>query len=88
MGEDGEMGGLGFFLVGGRGVIGLPGISAGRRSSVPGRVFDGTRVSKSDVADVRTPLELPLIWGWGISMPGSIRPNLNGRVGGLKMSGP
>jgi len=69
----------------GRGVVGRSDINAGRRSSVPCRVLDGTKVSKSKVTDVWTPF---LIWGWGISTPRLIMPNLNGCIGGLKMSGP
>lgn len=54
------------------------------------RVFwGGTGLLDADMADVRIPSELPLIWGWpwGFWTCGLARPDLVSRVGGLKVSG-
>lgn len=55
----------------------------------PGVVLGGSRALESDVVDIRTPRELPSIWGRSVRfrMFKPVRPNLVILVGGIKVSG-
>jgi hypothetical protein len=57
---------------------------------VPDGFFCWSGVSKSNVADVWTPLDIPLIWCWfgGFQTSGPVRTFFMSRVGWLKLSGP